>query len=100
MLTIWKFPLKPGFFKVSMPKGARVLSVQTQRTRDSVSGEAMMWALCDDSPTTEKELRDFLTLGTGHDASAVRNMRFVGTFQLDDGALVFHLFEGSRYAGE
>jgi hypothetical protein len=88
MTTIWKFPVNPGRFNLSLPKFAVVLSVQTQK------GQPMMWVLCNDHPDATKEERDFVALGTGHDAEIVRqNMRFIGTFQLDDGDLIFHLFE-------
>ncbi len=49
-----------------------------------------IWALVDtDAP---EEARVFHVRGTGHPADALG--RYVGTFQIDGGALVFHLFEG------
>lgn len=86
MMTIHKFPVKPDAFTVSLPRNARILSVQTQL------GNPCMWVYLDDLDA--KEDRKFMTIGTGHNGDAVRNMRFVGTFQLEGGALVFHLFEG------
>ncbi len=50
-----------------------------------------MWALVDSEEPTL--LRQFKCRGTGHDCSDLRADKFVGTFQLAGGALVFHLFE-------
>lgn len=89
MMTIHKFPVEPGVFTVALPRHARVLSVQTQK------GHPVMWVYLDDDPDlSTKEDRRFVAVGTGHNCEVVRNMRFVGTFQLDGGELIFHLFEG------
>jgi hypothetical protein len=83
-VTIWKYPvLVTDTFTIHMPTGARILSVQVQ------DGGAMMWALVD--PDAPKVTRTFRVAGTGHkvDAAGV----FVGTFQMLNGRLVFHLFD-------
>lgn len=51
----------------------------------------MMWALVD--PEAPKAKRGFVTLGTGHKFPEAERFHFIGTFQLDEGALIFHLFE-------
>lgn len=85
--TIWKYavPVR-GAFQLEMPRDARVLSVQIQ------NGEPQVWVVVDaDAPT---EMRAFRVFGTGHPIDASPDiMRYVGTFQLYDCALVFHLFE-------
>lgn len=91
-LCIWKFAVQPeDSFKVTMPKGAKVLSVATQH------GAPMMWALVDaDAAPVERRVHVF---GTGHavPASVAMGSEFAGTFQLHGGALVFHVFvEGER----
>jgi hypothetical protein len=93
MLTIWKFPLGPSLddIRISMPKGAKVLSVQAQHDAP------MVWAIV--QPDADKETRRFVVFGTGHpiahhDIDVVAS-RFVGTFQMSGGALVFHLFEAA-----
>jgi len=83
---IYKYPVKPGKFEIELPRGARVLSVATQKN------DAVMWVLLDPNERV-MEKRRFATIGTGHDADVVSGWNFVGTFQLDDGALVFHLFD-------
>lgn len=91
--TIWKFPLEVTDYPVvKMPPG-KVLTVQTQ------GGQPCLWALVDpDGPVTERRFRVY---GTGHAVkdrpSDSRQHRradeYVGTFQLYDGQLVFHVFE-------
>lgn len=92
--TIWKFPVAPKQKSISMPKGAEVLSVQEQH------GMPCIWALVDPSNKTEE--RHFEIFGTGHDIpmngerKSYQNpvkRKYIGTFQLQGGSLVFHLFE-------
>jgi len=88
--VIWKFKLlpEPDVNEFELPRGAQVLTVQVQR------GEPHMWVLCD--PEVPKSLRKFMVVGTGHvfDLPAHRlGCPYIGTFQLEGGALVFHVFE-------
>ncbi len=85
---IWKFTLEPGTGqKIEMPDGAEILTVQTQNE------QAHLWAQVD--PRAAKCLRTFEVFGTGHsihyDMGVER--KYIGTFQLGGGALVFHVFE-------
>jgi hypothetical protein len=82
--TIWKFPVMPGAFTIGLPRGAEVLAAQAQ------DGEAMAWAVVD--PAAPVEQRRFIAAGTGHPLPD-GPLKHLGTFQLDGGALVFHLFE-------
>lgn len=85
MKTIWKFEVPDKHsFTVDVPKGAVFLSVQTQH------GEPMMWWLVD--PTAAKEKRVFDVVGTGWDFDPT-GLTFLGTYQVDGGTFVFHLFE-------
>jgi len=68
-----------------MPKGAEVLCVQMQ------DGIPCMWAMVDTS-TMERERRLFRILGTGHPADNDVG-KYVGTYQMMGGSLVFHVFE-------
>lgn len=93
MRTIWKFRLGSGprgVSEVEMPAGAQVLCVQAQ------GGEPCVWAVVDQDAARER--RVFLTYGTGHQHEAIRG-KYVGTYQLLDGALVFHVFEQGRIPG-
>lgn len=86
--TIWKFPLEvTDSQSVKMPKASRILSVQTQ------GGQPCLWAWVDSEAPLET--RTFHTFGTGHPMrkDARQILEHVGTYQLNDGALVFHVFE-------
>jgi hypothetical protein len=87
-MVIWKFavPVERSF-KVEMPKDAEVLSVQVQH------GAPCMWAMCD--PNAKKEERIFHVIGTGHEVGDRPITKFIGTFQLEGGAFIGHLFEGA-----
>lgn len=83
----WGVPVKDDF-TIELPEDARVLTVQTQ---GGIGGAPQMWVLCD--PNAKKERRRFRVFGTGHPVESDDDLEYVGTFQLEDGALVFHLFE-------
>ena len=87
-MTIWKYVLKP-ICALEMPKGAQILSVHAQAS--SVHEDICMWALVD--PTQTKEIREFAVFGTGHPVPPGANMKFLGTAMLNEGRLVFHVFE-------
>ena len=85
MKTIYKY----GFdiedsFTIALPRGAEILCVQTQ------NGGPQLWALVD--PAELKESRCFELYGTGHPYRE-GEQKYIGTFQLLHGDLVFHLFE-------
>jgi hypothetical protein len=83
MKTIWKFTLTSDCI-VEMPIGAKILTIQEQR------GLPRMWALVDSVALIEK--RRFFIYGTGHQID--ENIGdYIGMFQLNDGAPVFHVFE-------
>ena len=86
-MRIWKWTLQVTDLQaVQMPRGATVLSVQLQH------GMPQVWALVDE--TAPQEPFTFAAYGTGNPMPEVVDFgRFVGTYQLDDGALVFHVFE-------
>lgn len=97
MLTIykWAIPIK-DYFTLELPKNAKILTIQTQR------GTPQLWAMVDSE--TEKETRHFRLSGTGHPLGNdyLRIINYIGTFQIENGALVFHLFEvkkGDFYHG-
>lgn len=85
MKSIWKFSLGESTHPIlTMPVGAEILSVQTQRD------EPQLWALVD--PDAPKAKRQFHVYGTGWDVEQ-ENLRFIGTVQMRGGAFVFHVFE-------
>jgi hypothetical protein len=85
MKTIYKYPiLVQDRFTVMMPRCSLVLSAQVQKNTPC------MWALIDtDQPPEE---RHFALFGTGHEVDP-KAVKFIDTFQLHEGSLVFHLFE-------
>lgn len=86
MKVIWKFPVLDllNRYTTRMPAGAEILSVQMQDDRPQ------MWLLVD--PKAEGEPRTFESFGTGHPVKA-QIVQYLGTLQVSDGALIFHVFE-------
>ena len=83
--AIWKFPFSVhDRIGLTMPHGAKPLTVQMQ------NATACLWALVD--VTAPVSVRKFRLYGTGHEHDEISG-EYVGTFQMDNGALVFHLFE-------
>lgn len=87
MKQIWKYTLSVSDHPfITMPKGAKVLSVDVQH------GDVQVWVLVD--PEAPKELRGFRVAGTGQPLEEkIESMRFIGTVQIGD--LVWHIFEES-----
>lgn len=87
--TIYKYPLAvTDFQEVKLKIGAEILTVQNQ-------GEnACMWALVNPNEK-ETETRNIEIFGTGHligyDMGISR--KYISTFQMHGGQLVFHAFE-------
>jgi hypothetical protein len=84
MRTIHKYELFPETV-LDIPRGATVLSVQVQREKP------YLWAEVDTSNELTK--RKFIGVGTGHTIPSEARLSFIGTVQLEGGALVFHIYE-------
>ena len=88
--TIWKFPVPvQDSFDISMSPDAEVLSVQVQH------GTPYLWVRTPAEAIKPDYLtwsRRFYLHGTGHTVNKGAG-RFIGTFQMHGGSLVFHLFE-------
>ena len=84
-MKIFKWTLKiTDYQEIEMPKGAVMLSVQIQNENPQ------LWALVDEKKSTEKRL--FITCGTGNPIPEDIG-DYVGTYQVENGRLVFHVFE-------
>lgn len=84
MKTIHKYPLDVvDSQEVIMPTNSRILTVQVQQDTPC------LWAEVD--TTLESTARVIVTRGTGHPLS--ENMVYLGSYQLREGALVFHVLE-------
>ena len=71
-----------------MPKGAQILTVQAQHDIPCI------WALVEPKAgLAEEETRKFRMFGTGHEIHDHSELFYIGTFQLNDGAFIGHLFE-------
>lgn len=86
MKTVWKYEIHPDddMIAIEMPVGAEVLSVQIQR------GQPVLWALVDTDAI--HRMHYFHIARTGYFITHPVE-RHLGTFQLDGGAPVFHLFQ-------
>jgi hypothetical protein len=86
MKRVFKYPVEvTDVFSMLMPEGAEVLTVQVQH------GQPQIWALVDDAKPPEQ--RVFMISGTGHPMTNSR--RYVGSFQMAEGRLMWHLFEAA-----
>ena len=86
MTTIWKWKLEVTDKQIlKLPTDAKMLCVQTQYD------EPQIWALCDDKLDT-KENRIITMHGTGNPIPANPG-EYIGTFQIKNGLLCFHVFE-------
>ena len=85
MKMIYKYPITVADrFALSMPQGAQVLTVQSQREVPCI------WALVD--PSEPEGLYEFALVGTGHKREDLDGMPYLGTVQLLGGDLIFHVF--------
>ena len=86
MKTIWKYDIPlTDRFSLEMPRGSRVLSDMSQH------GLPHMWFHVDtDAPMVRC---DFAVVGTGNQMPDHPYPAYVGSFQLANGGLVFHVFE-------
>ena len=83
---IWKFPLETiDIQEIEMPSSFEVLTIQTQ------SGIPCIWAMV--NPDAPKVKVKFEIFGTGHPFKQNGNRKYIGTYQLHNGALVFHCFQ-------
>lgn len=87
MKTVWKFEIDPRaeVCKVKMPIGSKPLSVQLQFE------SAQLWCLCNPQERLYEE-RHFVLVGTGERFTS-DIVNYIGTFQVQGGAFIWHLFE-------
>lgn len=88
MKKVYKYNITDmnDYFDLNLPKGAKILTVQVQRN------SICIWALVDIN--NEQEKRRFRLAGTGHPIEeSTDRLIYIGSFQMMQGTLVFHLFE-------
>ena len=87
MTTIYKYVLNDNLKQtLSLPIGAKILTVQTQYNK------AVLWAVVNPEQTRKQE-RIFKIRPTGHIFEDGSKDKYIGTFQLDNGDFVGHLYE-------
>lgn len=92
-MMIWKYVLERRRVQtIRMPKGAQILSLQTQATKPC------LWAAFEhedqDYLNFKEETRTIVTLGTNDGANvSLSSLTFLGTYQIDNGNEVYHVFE-------
>lgn len=85
MKTIYKYPLEiKDYQAIDMPIGAEILTVQTQNAIPCI------WAMVD--PDLASVKYEFGLFGTGFQISDEFKGKYIGTYQLSDGAFVGHVF--------
>lgn len=86
MQTIHKYKIEEitDLFEIEMPRGAKVLTVQLQQ------GTPCIWAQVD--PKQPMDKRQFRLAGTGHPLDESTRREYIGSFQMSNETLIFHLF--------
>lgn len=89
MNKIFKYTLETTDQQIlKLPKGAKILSLQTQNNIPCI------WAMIDTHAIETEEQHIINTYGTGHQLPLdMSNQVFLGTYQLMNGALTFHVFK-------
>ena len=83
--VIWKFPLVIEDVQIiELPRNYEILTIQVQ------NGIACLWAMVSPEVTKEKIIIEII--GTGN-LVAVAERQYIGTFQLFEGQLVWHVFK-------
>jgi hypothetical protein len=87
MSKIWKYEVEiKDHFEVVMPVLSKPLCVMVQY------GTPQMWVQV--TPSDQTSIRRFRLAGTGHEINEYEGThKYIGSFQLANGDLVFHLFE-------
>jgi hypothetical protein len=86
MQAVYKYPVEiADYVYLELPEEAEILTVQVQ------GGNVFLWALVNpDAPSQERILR---IAGTGHPIIESEDLRYISTFQLHGGQLIFHAFQ-------
>ncbi len=87
MRTVYKYPMQMvgGEQIVRMPIGSNVLACQNQ------GEDPQLWAEVNDQ--NDMTDRTFIIVGTGHPLPEGASLKFIDTFQMVGGSLIFHVFE-------
>ena len=89
MKTVYKYEVQlADNFEIIMPVEAELLTVQLQR------GIPQLWALVPTDGHLKTAKRAFRLAGTGHQIDDTDLLhKYIGSFQMQQENLIFHLFE-------
>jgi hypothetical protein len=82
--TIWKYSLDRVIKRIDIPKDAEFLTLQLQRNTPC------LWVLV--NPDAELETWEFEIYGTGQPIDSEDLSYYVGTYQISNRDLIFHVF--------
>lgn len=95
MLSVFKYPLTPGFNTLQLPVGSKILHIHHQTLE--LDSHLMLWALV--NPKVPIEDREFYVAMTGEDIEVREGclLEYIGTAHMFGGKLVVHAFEITEF---
>ena len=84
MIAVWKLTFDNDALRTTLPAGAEILHVNTQK------GNICIWAEVDTEAPAEE--RTFKIVGTGH-AVPAGPRKYLGTVKLQNDTFIFHVYE-------
>ena len=99
MKKIFKYEIPiQNEFELELPRGAQILTFQVQREMPSMNEKPFVWAIIDLKEDISEKV-NFRLFGTGHPIPKEANsFSYVGTAQMANGQLVWHLFKEKSLA--
>ena len=89
MKTIWKHTLSiAGIQDFHIPAESQILKIDVQNNKPCI------WYLC--NPENPMRIREISMFGTGHQINDNFTGQYLDTIQLEEGALVFHIFDNGE----
>ena len=87
MKEIWKYFIAGDREQITMPKGAKILSLQVQ------DGDICIWVLVDPKATTEVRVVETILTGQQIPSDIDSENDYIGTALMHNDNFVLHLFE-------
>lgn len=87
-MIILKYTLQvDSFQEIDIPKSGKIISLQVQHNMP------VIWVQCVGNGKEQKTKRKFITLTTGLEHVNNETLYYIGTYQLNNGNFVGHLYE-------
>jgi polyribonucleotide nucleotidyltransferase len=91
MFTIYKYDLQTtGLQEIEVPINSRILCVQVQYNQPKI------WILVD-LDEKQRETINIVIKGTGHKINDVAGLNYIGSYQLESGNFVGHVFHFNKF---